>query len=89
MSLLGVTQISLLRVDRQESVTYFDRLGLKVLQEELTLALGGLGGPGRPVRACRIQGLRTRNLQRGLDSSVNCLAGASCRIPLLCRSATP
>ena len=42
MSLLVMTQISSLRVDRQESVTYLDRLGLKVLQGELTLALGGL-----------------------------------------------
>ena len=89
MSLLGLAQISLPQVDRQESVTYLDRLGLKVLQEELTLALGGLGGPGRPVRACRIQGLRTRNLQPGLGSSVNCLTGASCCIPLCFPAGVP
>ena len=41
--LLGMTQISLPRVNRQESVTNLDRLRLKVLQGELTLALGGLG----------------------------------------------
>ena len=42
--------ISLPRVDGQESVTYLERLGLrKVLQQELTLVLVGLG---RPVVLC-------------------------------------
>ena len=50
MFLPALTQISLPRVDGQESVTYLERLGLRrVLQQELTLVLVGLG---RPVVLC-------------------------------------